>query len=77
MPNVQPWSIFGAGGWGEKGKAGGRVGKAKSTGAPPETIALDKLVQVLSLLAVKLRSPPPIPRMEFNNKPNRIGSKLN
>ena len=82
-PDVQPWSLFGAG---EKtatkmSKTGGRGGKAKSTVQPlqpareKDESALDESVQVVSPPSVTLHSPPPVPRMVYDNQPNRMGSK--
>ena len=56
-------------------------GKAKSTVQPlqpareKDESTSDESVQVVSPPSVTLRSPPPVPRMVYDNQPNRVGSK--
>ena len=78
-----PGAFFGTGGKTatKMSKAGGRGGKAKSTVQPLQPArerdesASDESVQVVSPPSVTLRSPPPVPRMVYDNQPNRVGSK--
>ena len=57
------------------------MGVAKSTVQPVQPAreedesASDESVQVVSPPSVTLCSPPAVPRMVYNNQPNRVGSK--
>ena len=81
-PDVQPWGLFwcwrknsnkDVQSWWQRGES--KVNSTALAAREKDELASDESVQVVSLPSVTLRSPPPVPRMVYDNQPNRVGSK--